>query len=448
MKSMIDKFNLNKINEPKQKQRKENIEQIIAITITTVFMGQVYINPFSHWFRFSLAVVILSFLFIYFEKISIIKTSFIIAFFMFIFRAFITALAQDLNLKQALIYYMPVTIFYISYGFLFKFFKIRKKINKPILFILSLWISDSLGNILEGIFRRINLNYEVRNFDKAIMTIIIIGFIRAILTYLIYNIFTNQKKRYDEKKEYSKYKEILFFTSKLKSELFFLKKSKADIEDTMKKTYDLYSKLEDDKLSQEALYISRNIHEIKKDYKRVCSAMEDILSKKISLKKMSFNEIIDIIEENMVKHISNIDKNIRLEITNNVDIIIDEIYPIITILNNLIINSIEAIEESGYVKINSYIESNKLIIDVIDDGIGFFKEDEDLLFEVGYSTKFDKSTGKMSTGLGLSHCKYMLDNYFKGELIPFRKDNKTYFRLKIYLDNLNKTKEKNGDFDE
>lgn len=447
MKFMINKFGLNKINELNQKQRKANIEQIIAITITTVFMGQVYINPFSHWFRFSLAVVILSFLFIYFEKISIIKTSFIIAFFMFIFRAFITTLSKDLNLKQALIYYMPVMIFYISYGFLFKFFKIRKKINKPILFILSLWISDSLGNILEGIFRRVNLNYEIRNFDKAIMTIIIIGFIRAILTYLIYNIFTNQKKRYDEKKEHSKYKEILFFTSKLKSELFFLKKSKADIEDTMKKTYDLYSKLEDEKLSKEALYISRNIHEIKKDYKRVCSAMEDILSKKISLKKMSLAEIIDIIEENMVKHISNIDKNIRLEITNDVDIIIDEIYPIITILNNLLINSIEAIDKDGYVKINSYIDSNRLIIDVIDDGIGFFKEDEDLLFEVGYSTKFDESTGKISTGLGLSHCKYMLDNYFKGEIIPFRKDYKTYFRLKIYLDNLNKTKEKNGDID-
>jgi signal transduction histidine kinase len=73
-------------------------------------------------------------------------------------------------------------------------------------------------------------------------------------------------------------------------------------------------------------------------------------------------------------------------------------------LVNLIKNSIEAIDDlevSGgmsdtpFIKINSYIESDSLILEVNDNGIGIEKDNLDIIFRSGYTTKDSGS------GLGL-----------------------------------------------
>ncbi|HSQ89268.1 ATP-binding protein, partial [Romboutsia sp.] len=42
--------------------------------------------------------------------------------------------------------------------------------------------------------------------------------------------------------------------------------------------------------------------------------------------------------------------------------------------------------------------------------------DIDIMFEAGFSTKYDTTTGKMSTGIGLSHVKQIVENYYKGRI--------------------------------
>ncbi len=68
------------------------------------------------------------------------------------------------------------------------------------------------------------------------------------------------------------------------------------------------------------------------------------------------------------------------------------------VLINLIDNSINAMQDSGEISVNTYYESSLRMarIEVIDDGCGILQEDKGRLFEPYYSTK------KSGTGLGLT----------------------------------------------
>ena len=65
----------------------------------------------------------------------------------------------------------------------------------------------------------------------------------------------------------------------------------------------------------------------------------------------------------------------------------------------------EACGEKGRVYVSEAAAGENIVFAVEDDGCGIAPEDYDLLFEVGYSTKFCPDTGKMSTGLGLAHVR-------------------------------------------
>ncbi|MTI68071.1 MAG: sensor histidine kinase [Firmicutes bacterium] len=415
------------------KFNKKNIENIFLICIVTVFAGQLYINPVLEWFRFSFAVIVLSLLLLYFKKISPIMVSTIIAFFMFIFRAFVHYMAFfDMTFLNTIIHYSPVATFYIVFGILFVKLKVRKKLNKPLSFIISLWICDSVGNMAEAIFRSFQEYYP---FDRAIFFIILIGLIRSIIIYLAYYLSLYYKERYEREQKENRIKELLLFIAKLKTELFFLRKSKIDIENTMQQSYNLYERLEHTSFKEDALVIAKNIHEIKKDYYRVVVGMENTLSENDNM-YMNVNEIFSIINDNTSKLIEMNDKKIKLKFSANYNFKTSDFYPLISALNNLIINSIESIENNGEIKVFEERENDFYVFKVIDNGIGIPNEDMDLLFEPGFSTKYDMTTGDMSTGIGLSHVKNIVKNHYDGNIDVFSKEKKgTTFKITIPTEN-------------
>lgn len=410
------------------------MENLFTVCVVTVFMGQVYINPFYQWFRFSLAVVALSLLLIYFKDIKIVFSTTIIGMLIVLFRAFVHFITyHEMTFFETVLNYLPAAIFYFVFGLFFYVLDIRNKLNNPVTFILYLWICDSLGNIAEGIIRSNKIHFL---FDEAILTIIIIGFVRTMITYIAYSISVYYKNKYDREQNESKYKELLLFIAKLKTELFFLRKSVNDIEDTMKKSYMLYEKLQGSELEEQALDISRNIHEIKKDYLRVVTGMEKTLSEENQSIYMSLKEIFHIINDNTKKILNVYNKDITLEFIIKHNFYTYDYYSLISILNNLIINSIESIEYSGEIVVKEELNEDNYIFKVIDNGIGFGEDDIDIIFEPGYSTKYDSVTGKMSTGIGLCHAKHIIKNHYEGNITAENAGNNTIFEITIPAKNI------------
>ncbi|MDD4503686.1 MAG: ATP-binding protein [Clostridiaceae bacterium] len=393
---------------------KDSIEKIVIISIATILMGQIYINPVSGVFRLSMAVAMISVLLIYFEKAPVILVCSIIALFIPFFRAFIHFIAyHNMTFWQTLSYYSPVAIYYILYGFLFRLLDIRKKLDAPLLFIISLWVCDSIPNIAEALYRQMNTSSD---FSSLVLRIILVGFARSVFICLLYYLSKYYKGRYDRKQKESKYREMVFFISSLKSELFFLRKSMVDIEGTMQMSYELYRELRDKELKERALTISKNVHEIKKDYYRVVSGMEKVLSKESEKTSMELGEIFDIVRENCGKIISSRGKDISLDFRHEDDFRTEDFYSLISVLNNFIINSIDAIEGNGRILVEEENSGNEYVFRVIDNGIGIEGDEMEMLFEPGYSTKYDPVTGRMSTGIGLSHVKQIIENYFEGSV--------------------------------
>ena len=69
----------------------------------------------------------------------------------------------------------------------------------------------------------------------------------------------------------------------------------------------------------------------------------------------------------------------------------------ISILNNLITNSIDAIEKKGIISVTLDQKDDYYTFSVYDNGMGIDMEDQNLIFKPGYSTKLNKTTGKLST---------------------------------------------------
>jgi two-component system sensor histidine kinase YcbA len=62
-----------------------------------------------------------------------------------------------------------------------------------------------------------------------------------------------------------------------------------------------------------------------------------------------------------------------------------------------------------------YTRDNSLIIKVADNGTGIPEDQLKVIFQPGYSTKYDPRTGTMSTGLGLTHVKSLVE-YLSGSI--------------------------------
>jgi two-component system sensor histidine kinase YcbA len=152
---------------------------------------------------------------------------------------------------------------------------------------------------------------------------------------------------------------------------------------------------------------------------------------------MSLFDVLQIIEDSTKKFLNSVDKDIYLKFDVKKNTKLINYLPLISLINNLIINSIEAIDKNGLITVEGTIENRNLVITVTDNGPGIEKEDLKLIFQPGFSTKYDLVSGKMSTGIGLSHVKNLVDEYYQGELYCDSIQNVfTSFTIKIPVTNL------------
>ena len=145
----------------------------------------------------------------------------------FIFRSIVIYVGNDLSIIESLAIYFPVLTYYVFFGMMFKFLSVRSYYDQPFNFFLSLWVCDSVANIIEAMVRR---TWETASFENLVSTIILVGGIRTVMTLLTYYTVRHFHLKLKKQEQDKYFNELIFFISKLKTELFFLNKSRADIE--------------------------------------------------------------------------------------------------------------------------------------------------------------------------------------------------------------------------
>lgn len=392
-------------------QRKLMIHAVMLVTLVSM----VFVYPFDNQFRITLGVAALSTLLLYFPKLPAFRFSFACGIAIVTFRLTMSFLLGQNSLNASLMGQIPALAYYVTFGILFELFDIRNLIgNFPVL-ILLLSVTDAVSNIVELLFRPA---LKFVGYEMALASVMLIAIVRSVISVYGYVLLKQYHSFVLVQDHLKRYSELMLMIAKLKTELFYLKKSSQDIESVMERSYWLYNQLKQEERDEEplalnagkALEIARDIHEVKKDYTRVIAGIENVLKPSSREQCMNLSEVFYIIEQNIHRYLEGSRKNISVIFQHAEDFFTDRHYTIVSMINNLIMNAIEACGESGTIRVTQSRKDSNYVFQVEDDGIGINSAELLFLFKPGYSTKFSPKTGKMSTGLGLSHVKNLSES--------------------------------------
>ncbi|MBN2897144.1 MAG: sensor histidine kinase [Clostridia bacterium] len=417
----------------------EQLKKICFTALLTTFMGQVYINPFGSSFRMSMAIVALTLLLLEFDDIPILRTSMVTATTVFCFRVFTDYISTNEAYYILINRHLPAAIFYIVIGVLFFYLKIRELMDSPVRLVMFVGLSDMLANVIEVFIRE---EFIATSFNAIFTRLFVTGLVRALITLLFFSgiRFYNVLVLREENRQ--RYEEFIMRSARMKSEVFFLNKTMRDIEVAMNRAYSIYNELKQDdvpieepyrgELRDRLLNLSKDIHEIKKDNQRVVFGIEGLISAEETNQPMAVETLIAMVVDNTRRYILSQKKGISIIADVHYAFMTLEYFPLISIINNLVNNSIDAIDEEGYINVVLFKRENHIFVEIIDNGKGIKVQDMGAIFLPGFSTKFNRETGKMSTGIGLSHVKEIVEKHFGGKIyLDPNQEKGTKFTIEI-----------------
>ncbi len=379
---------------------------MLAVAFVTAVSGLITVMPVGMHFRFALSSIIMMFLLLFFSELPLLGTGAIVALLIFTLRVFVHYffnLSPGFSLAEIMLDQYPSALYYLFVTIFLKLGKARSLKLKPLKLFILVVSADVGSNVLEQVLREglgiiLLLRYEVLLLVSTVRMGLIIG--------IIY--FWTIKIYYDQ--ERLRFEKVMLIASGLSAETFFLQKSMRDMEDTMAKSYLLYNRLkalEEKELSAMVLEVTQEVHEIKKDSARIMAGLAKLVDFENIGQMLSYNEIVELVISSNNSYAQALGKEITFEQKSETNFQIQKPYLLISVLNNLVINAVEAIPDKGLIRITQRLENGYVSLSIMDTGIGIKEEDLDLIFEPGFTTKYN-TDGSASTGIGLVHVKRII----------------------------------------
>lgn len=203
------------------------------------------------------------------------------------------------------------------------------------------------------------------------------------------------------------------------------------IEQITASSHDLYRKLKQNELHQlsiQALHIAQEIHEVKKDSQRILAGLTKITAKKRE-DDLFLSDVFNLVVNANEKYSELLKKHIIFHLDMSIDFETDQQIPLLALLNNLTANAVEAITEKGEIAFKIFEVSARTCFVIKDSGKGIPKEDISIIFEPGYTTKFNEK-GVAATGIGLSHVQEIVQ-MLEGNIQIEPLEKGTMFRIDI-----------------
>lgn len=383
--------------------------------------SELYWNIFAAGFRISTSVILLPILLMTLGRnLSTPITCTLAAGIVLAFRTVLTS--PDLaGLGATALSLIPNAVYYISYGIIFWLMIPNKHTCSYKSLFPAIFLSDLVSNILElGLFE----NNQSGAFSLEMLgTLTVVALFRTLFSVL-FIIAVGQYGTLLKKEEHeNRYQRLFLMTTGLKNEIYFMRKNSEEIESVMRNAYKLYEKLSEmevpDDMKQMSLAIARDVHEIKKDYIRIIQGIEEEISEEYDEKRMSFQDILKILEETTYHLLVNKNLNIELNFICLDNFMTEEHYELMAILKNIVTNAIEAIEgdkRRGSILLRERLNGDFYEFVISDDGPGISPRHLPNIFKMGYSTKFDYKTGNIYRGVGLYGVKSSVEEKFGGTI--------------------------------
>lgn len=421
---------------------KENIFTLILMAIVVSLSGELKFYPFHSTFQISFGVPIFFLFLLMIRKTPRVLLGLIVGLSVFGFRFTLDILTKPgFGFYHNLLFNLPTFFYYFTYALMFTLTKVNKtKIHPLWIGFLSIIIETS-SSIVELTFRYFLLN------DMITISIVIEVFLIAIIrSFFALGFFYAIKLHEVELKNIEQKKQnehMILLISNLYEESMQLHKTLKQSESITRDCYNLYENLNNNDviydpkdLSQKLLYITGQIHEIKKDNQRIYAGLSKMIMSENYTDYISIDKISYIVVNTNKKYAESLDKQIEFILEINDSFPELHVYTILSIMNNLISNSIESIKDKGCIKLLINKFKNNVEITISDTGSGIPQKKNKLIFKPGYTTKYDIS-GKPSTGMGLPYVNQVVNNLNGSINLKSNKSKfKTIFTVKLPISSL------------
>lgn len=390
--------------------------QILLVAVATAIAGEFKINPFDgDIFRIALGSSVFLLFLLLFRHLSYPLTGLVTGIFVLCFRTALDLAITDLSLHDILSRHCSAVVYYLVFALLMGLIRDRLDRFHPLVLGAVAALVDLLSNEMElltrllvlgtGSFRQNEWNY-----------LMAIAMLRTYFTTGLYSSISVSQLRMVQKEQNRRMEQMLGFGSGLYGEVFYLRKSIGTLEQATLDSYKLYQSLKDggdEAHSARVLHMTQQIHEVKKDSQRILAGLIKLVDREVT-GDMPLSAIVRFTVKSSQKYADMLGKSITFNQQLTADYATASYIPLLTLMGNLTANAVEAIRNKGTVYLNIYEQDDRTVITVTDSGGGIADLDRDLLFEPGFTTKFD-AEGVAATGIGLSHVRDIV-RMFEGEI--------------------------------
>lgn len=394
----------------------KNYRKMMLIALIDALVSEVYLDFLGDGFRISISVILLPIIYYFNRKINPLITAFFIGVTGLLFRGVLTYASMG-SFTYGLTHDFYIIIFDIVYGLVYYFMFSRRNDKSLTFWIFTIFIADFFANMME-LFTRVGV--IDRESIHLLNTLLVVALVRSLFAAVVILVFKAYKRLLSREEHEERYRNLLTFISDLKAELYFMKSNMESIETVMGDAYTLFENLteEDHKDSALSLQIAKDVHEIKKNYYRVVSGIEQISKSTLEYNYMSLHELFSILETSIVRELELKNRQIDVFFNSKDDVLIGQHYLLMSILRNLVTNGIEAMDEKSYgrIDVNHIMIEQDHLFTIVDNGMGIKEKDLPYVFDSGYSTKFNRVTGDIYRGLGLTLVKDIVEETFKGSI--------------------------------
>lgn len=389
---------------------KDKIILYILLIILIPIAGEFKFYPLETMIRVSLGTPLFFFVLLWSKKVRPILAGLLVGISVVLFRVSLDVLTLDsYSINDLWSYHAPVFFYYVTYGFLFYIFKVNTFHHAPIFVGIFGVICEVSASIIEIYVRNLFIDQVISFYTRIL--ILTIAVIRSFFVLGFFNIIILQESKRAEEEQRKRNEHMLLLISNLYVEMIQLTKSMKNAEELTRNSYDLYRILKEEQspLSPTVLDIAGKIHEIKKDHQRIHSGLTKLMVKGTVADFMHISDILSVVVASNKSYGELLNKKIKFKVN-----VVDEhppylTYLLLSIINNLVSNAVEAIDKSGKITITVTKKERKLIILINDNGLGVAQKHKRLIFEPGFTTKFD-SAGNASNGIGLAYVKGVIND--------------------------------------
>lgn len=396
---------------------KKDIYILILMMFTVPLAGEIKFFPLNETFRMSFGAPTFFFFLLLLRKTPALLPGFLTGTVVVKFRVLLDFIRQEnFDWISSFQTHYPSFFFYFTYSCLFYLVKVNRFHQRLLIIGFIGFVIEILSDSVELIIQYFVLETTIT--PAALNEIIVVAFSHSFIVLSFFNMMKLYEAQSRERQVRKQNEHMLMLISNLYEESIHLKKTLKDAENITKKTYDLYKDLDCltneqvsfpiENLQRQALNIAGEVHEVKKDNQRIFAGLSKLISNESFTDYMSIHELVNIVIRANEKYAHLLGKDIQFVCAIEGTHPRYHIYTILSIINNVVANAVEAIKERGTITIGIDNKHDSVEFRIRDNGPGIASKYKELIFEPGFTLKYD-DVGNPSTGIGLSYVKEMVE---------------------------------------